>query len=81
MDMDYEKWYEDAVNYINSSIAIGQHFEVKSLFTGAKWDKLSAGDKKSFGRYFSGKVKDGMIDNVIKEGEGKSHHNKYRRLK
>lgn len=78
--MNYEKWYGEAVEYINNSVSKGQQFEVKSLFTGAKWNELSAGDKRSFGRYFSGKVKDGMLSNVVKVGEEKSHHNKYMKI-
>lgn len=79
--MNYESWYKEATDYISKSIKVDQTFELKSLFTGAKWDELSAGDKKSFGRYFSGKVKDGELPEVIKTGEEKSHHNKYKKIK
>jgi len=75
--MDYEKWYAEAINQIKTTISVGQTFELKGLFTGAQWDTLSPGDRKSFGRYFSGKVKSGLVSDVKKQGESKSHHSKY----
>ena len=74
--MDYEKWMKKSMKIINS-LDPGSVFEVKSLFTGIEWNQLNPGEKKSFGRYFSSKVKDGEVENVAKLGENKSHHNKY----
>ncbi len=75
--MDHEKWCADAIEQIETSISVGQTFVLKSLFTGTRWDELTSGEKKGFGRYFSNKVKDGAIPNVQKLGEDKAHHNKY----
>lgn len=75
--MDYEKWYCKAVTNIQSNISVNETFELKKLFMGIEWDTLSSGDKKSFGRFFSSKVKDGQLPCVERCGEGKSHHNKY----
>lgn len=75
--MDHEKWCADAIEQIETSIFVGQTFELKSLFTGARWDELSTGERISFGQHFSRKVKNGEIHNVKKHGEGKSRHNKY----
>ena len=38
---------------------------------------ITNGEKRSFGRYFSSKVNDGVIRDVARKGEGKTHHNKY----
>jgi len=76
--MDYEGWYKKALSSI-STLDTGQIFETKDLFKGAEWESLSVGDRRSFGRYFSSKVKDGNIENIIKIGEGKTHHNRYQK--
>lgn len=78
--MNYEKWFDEAINCINKKLVSGQKFEVKGLFEGVEWNKLAPGDKRSFGRYFSSKVKDGELCNVKKSGENKSHHNEYIKL-
>lgn len=74
--MDYEKWFNDAKNRI-AMLQSGAVFEVKNLYEGTTWNKLTAGEKKSFGRYFSNQIKDGILPDVYKNGEGKTHHNKY----
>ena len=77
--MKYEKWFLDALKSVENTDK-GTLFAVKDLFSGTKWNTLSPGEKKSFGRYFSAKVKDGEVQNVIREGETKGHHNKYRKI-
>ena len=74
--MDHEAWYEKALLSIGG-LKYGTSFEVKDLFKGADWEGLSKGDRISFGRYFSNKVKEGTIECVSKIGEGKTHHNRY----
>ncbi len=74
--MDYEGWYAKALKTL-SSLTSGDTFETKDLFKGTEWDTLTNGEKRSFGRYFSSKVNDGAIEDVIRIGEGKTHHNKY----
>ncbi|MCM1244569.1 MAG: single-stranded DNA-binding protein [Roseburia sp.] len=75
--MDHEKWFEEALSHIDKEIKTGQVFEVKELFTGNKWNQLQRGEKQSFGRYFSSKVKDGALTSVSLQGESKSRHNMY----
>lgn len=74
--MDYEGWYKKALATL-CSLSSGDTFETKDLFKGTEWDTLTNGEKRSFGRYFSSKVKDGDIEDVFRVGEGKTHHNKY----
>jgi len=76
--MDYEGWYKKALASLRT-LSSGDTFETKDLFKGTDWDKLTNGEKRGFGRYFSSKVKDGAIENVIKIGEGKTHHNRYKK--
>ena len=74
--MDYENWYTRAVKAV-IKLEEGATFEVKDLFLGIKWNSLTAGEKKSFGRYFSSKVEDNALPEAVKAGENRSHHNKY----
>ena len=74
--MDYEGWFEKALTTI-STLSSGDTFEAKDLFKGTEWDLLTNGEKRSVGRYFSSKVNDGVIGDVARKGEGKTHHNEY----
>ena len=78
--MNYEEWLEKANTIIESKIQSGKSFEVKQLFPGHEWEKLSRGDRIGFGRYFSMAVKEGRFPSIEKCGEGKTHHNVYIKL-
>ncbi len=78
--MNYVRWFSKAQEAIQKNIGIGEQFEVKSLFSGTQWEKLSTGDRRSFGKYFSSQVKDGELPGVRKVGECKNHHNMYERI-
>ena len=77
--MDYEIWMKQAVNTIDSEIQMGNLFEVKQLFPGHQWDSLSRGERSSFGKYFSEAVKEGRLPMIERCGEGRSHHNLYKK--
>ena len=70
-------WMELAQRAIEANIQIGQKFEVKNLFAGYDWERLSKGERSSFGKYFSSAVKDGRLSTVEHCEEGKSRHNQY----
>ncbi len=75
--MDYEKMMAKATKTIETKIAPNEKFEVKSLFPDYEWERLSKGDRVSFGRYFSTAVNDGRFPSIVRFGEGKTHHNRY----
>ena len=77
--MDYEKWFKSAKDAIQR-LDPGTSFCVKNLFAGTKWDTLSPGEKKGFGRYFSSAVRDGRTEDVVRDGESKTHSTKYKRM-
>ena len=79
--MNYERWFIKATESIQKNIAVGEQFEVRDLFAGTQWDKLDPGERRSFGRYFSAKVRDDETLHIGKVGECKNHHNKYVRTK
>lgn len=77
--MNYEHMRDVAQNRIDS-LNNGTVFVVKDLFLGTDWDKLSSGEKKGFGRYFSNCVKEGQITSVCRDGENKAHSAKYKKV-
>lgn len=79
--MDYEKWMTKAKHSLEASLEVNDTFELKSLFLQCEWEKLSVGERRSFGRYFSAAVLEGRVENVRKYGEEKSKHNRYKKIK
>lgn len=75
--MDNIEWMGKAKEVIVNAIHPNQPFELKKLFPGHEWESLTAGDRRSFGRFFSSEVKEGRFDIVERYGEGKSHHTLY----
>ena len=74
--MEYEELLNEAKLTIGK-LEHGKQFVVKDLFMGAKWESLSNGDKKGFGRYFSKALREGELPSIEHIGETKAHHNKY----
>lgn len=77
--MNYQEWMAEAISEIEK-LGAGKVFEAKELFRLQKWNDLSAGDKRAFGRYFSNEYKEGRIRGIAKISEGKNHHTRYRKL-
>ena len=75
--MDFSKWTTDAIDIINTKVKINQKFELKSLFEGCEWEKLSKGERINFGKYFANEVRDGKIKNVLAVERGRDNHSKY----
>ena len=49
--MNYAEWLEKAKDEINK-LEIGATFQISELFQSYEWNKLSAKERQSFGRYF-----------------------------
>ncbi len=79
--MDYEKWFDGALVVINHKLPVGRVFEAKHLFPAHEWEQLSAGEKKSFGRYFSSAVREERVPNVTHTEKGKAGQNRYIKVK
>ena len=75
--MNFEAWFEKAVELIDADISVGQTFEVKKLFKGTEWDEESIADRRRFGRFFSDKVKSGYPPNIKRVEEAYRGSNKY----
>ena len=75
--MDYERWMGCVCETINSSLTVGSVFELKQLFPGHEWEKLSRGERSAFGKFFSNAVKEGKVSGINRYEEGKNHHNRY----
>lgn len=78
--MDYLAWKEDAIMRIIANVEVGDEFELKGLFDKNTWDILTTSEKQSFGRFFSGEVKENRVDCATLIGRGKAHQNIYRRV-
>lgn len=77
MVLDYEDWLKRGIQSIDSNISPQIPFELKKLFVGFGWERLSKGDRISFGRYFSSAVKNGKVPNVQKVQRAKNNHTRY----
>ena len=62
--MNYAEWLEKAKDEINK-LEIGAIFQISELFQSYEWNKLSAKERQSFGRYFSTVFNDGQISMII----------------
>lgn len=77
--MNHAKWLEQARQYLDTNVKVGQTFECKSLFPEHKWNQLTRGERISFGQYFANEVKEGRIPGVIRIDRAKNNHSIYRK--
>ncbi len=75
--MDYTPYYAEAIVAINEKLAPDDNFTLKDLFSTIRWNELSAYEKRDFGRFFSNKVKDGLVQNVQRYEPDKKGPSKY----
>lgn len=61
-------------------LPVGERFEVKSLFQGVDWEKVSVGQRRSFGKFFSNEVDDGKVSHVRKIGKASNNHMQYEKM-
>ncbi len=65
---------------LTSQQPMGCKFEIKKLFSGTEWDKLTAGEKRHLGIMYSNEYKNGKIKGIRKIENNKQHHNMYEKL-
>ena len=71
----------EAVQSIKCNVRLNQKFEVKDLFEGCEWDKISKGDRIKFGKFFKNEVLENHIPEVQYFDKAKNNHAKYIRIK
>ena len=76
---ELKKWLKEVV-FRATQQPKGQIFEIKMLFTGTEWNKLSVGEKRQLGSLFSNELKEGNIPDIIRVENNKQHHNVYQKI-
>ena len=74
--MDYEKWLFEAISKTGTLLP-NTVFVLKDLFDGVKWNTLSPGERREFGRQFKYKVTRGLIPNVEYIGKAQNNSSQY----
>lgn len=76
--MDYSEWIDLAIERMCEKDSDSPAFELKDLFTGDEWNRLTRGQKTTLGREFARMVKEGEIEGVSFAPFSKNgRHNKY----
>ena len=75
--MNTEVWIKEAIESIDKKVKFNQKFELKDLFEGCKWEKLTKGERIVFGKYFANEVRENRINGVIGTERAKDNHSKY----
>ena len=70
--MDYEKWINEAISK-TGALPTNTVFVLRDLFDGVKWNTLTNGERREFGRQFKIKVNRGLVPNV--EYQDKAQNN------
>lgn len=78
--MDFNEWTRNAIDRIAINVNFNQRFELKDLFEGCEWDRLSKGEKISFGKYFANEVRENRILGVRALERGKNNHSRYTKI-
>ena len=58
----------------------GRTFEVKKLFPGTEWDKMTVGEKRQLGTLYSNEYKNGRIKGIRRIENNKQNHSVYLKL-
>lgn len=77
--MDYQLWLKDAKVRVENNLNDCEIFRLKDLFTQVEWDKLTASEKRAFGRFFSTEVNEGRLPQIIPLEPGKDKQNRYKK--
>lgn len=77
--IDYDAWLKEATHK-TITLSAGSTFIVKELFDGIKWNKLTSGEKRDFGRRFKQEVAMGKIQNVRYIGKMQNGSCKYMKI-
>lgn len=78
--MDFNEWTQNAINRIAMNVNFNQRFELKDLFEGCEWNRLSKGERISFGKYFANEVRENRIFGVRALARGKNNHSRYTKI-
>lgn len=78
--MDYIVWTEKATIAIETKLVKNQKFRLKGLFEECEWEKLTKGERISFGKYFANEVREGRIKGVISIERLKNNHSQYQKI-
>ena len=78
--MDFNEWTQNAIDRIAVNVNFNQWFELKDLFEGCEWDRLSKGERISFGKYFANEVRENRILGVRALERGKNNHSRYTKI-
>ena len=78
--MNYEKWMKEAIDNINQKVKTNQNFELKDLFEGCKWEKLTKGERINFGKFFANEVRENNVLGVVRIERAKNNHSKYTKI-
>ena len=77
--MDFDELEREAVAAL-SHIPSGQIFRVKDLFEGYRWEAISHGDRRDFGKQFKRHVNGRIIQNVIYTGKAQNGSAEYQKV-
>ena len=75
--MDYAYMMGKALSSVKSKVKMNQKFEVKDLFEGCEWEKISKGDRIKFGKYFKNEVSENHVPGVRYSEKEKNNHALY----
>ena len=78
--MDFNEWTQNAINRIAMNVNFNQRFELKDLFEGCEWGRLSKGERISFGQHFANEVRENRIFGVRALERGKNNHSRYTKI-
>lgn len=75
--MDFNEWTRNAIDRIAMNVNFNQRFELKDLFEGCEWERLSKGERINFGKFFANEVRESRIHGIRALERGKNNHSRY----
>lgn len=76
--MDFDELEKEAVSAL-TKISLGQVFRVRDLFKGYRWETISNGDRRDFGKHFRRRMEIGAIQGCEYVGKAQNGSAKYRK--
>ena len=78
--MNFSEWTEIAIGRIAVNVNLNQRFELKDLFEGCEWNRLSKGERISFGKYLANEVRENRIPGVRVLEKATNNHSRYTKI-
>lgn len=75
--MNLEYWMEKAKQNALIKVKNGEVFELKDLFDGVEWERLSKGDRIRFGKFFANAISERKIPEIKRVQKGANNHTRY----